>query len=284
MRFALAFLSAHVVSQMAMAEDSQFAYVDKVYRDYLNIKEVSITSQVEPSVGVNALPTETDPGCLENSRDLAADMTPSPKPFPMPSPTPSPTPSPGQTPGPKPLPKPLPLPSPNPKGIDDPVDISQIITLGDKIWAIIKANQPVVTSNFKAAHALPIGVTCVRSLDNWKAPKSILYNMVYKNYFGMTVIDFSFRAMFNYGGQWKGAGQYLSNVTVVPDTIRVAWGYTFDANAVPQAAVNTGTNENPVAGLQVDVNWTIKNAMSYLNKTKSVFVSGDGSFKDLQQP
>jgi len=162
----------------------------------------------------------------------------------------------------------------------DMTDLSQIFTLGQKAWEIVQANKPVVNvGQSPMLSALPFNNGCWMDLVGWQQPKVQTYEVAYKNAFGMEVVQFRFRVQFNYGGSVNGAGKFLANVTVVPDTVNVTWGYTFSANVTGEQALNLGTAAQPLAGLGLTVNWSVKTVMKESDNSFHFFVEGDGTVK-----
>jgi hypothetical protein len=152
-----------------------------------------------------------------------------------------------------------------------------IVNIGQKVWDIVQAGKPVVVvKGAPMAFALPRGLTCWNQLDSWQAPKVNSYEVSYKNGFGMEVVKFRFRLQYTYGGGKAGKGKYLANVTVMPAEISVMWGYTFNANVDVQQAVNLGTQDNPLAGLEMNMKWSVSTVLKESENSFHFFVQGDG--------
>jgi len=162
------------------------------------------------------------------------------------------------------------------------VTIDQIINIGKKVWTIVDANKPVVTINQdNIAHAMPLGITSWSSLESWQAPVSRVYRMTYENLMGISVVDFSFRVVYTHGGSVKGKGRYLTNVSVVAADLDVIWGYNFDAKVSVPSVTNAGNETSPVAGMQLNIDWTIKTPLQHRQVSQAYYVRGDGAFLDL---
>lgn len=151
-----------------------------------------------------------------------------------------------------------------------------IVNIGQKVWDIVSAGKPVLHFETPTANALPRGIQCWNDLEHWKAPKVQTYEVVYKNGFGMEVVRFNFRLQYTYGGGKAEKGQYLANVAVLPSELNVSWGYNFDARVEVQQAVNLGSRENPMAGLELNVRWTVKTVLKTSENSFHFFVQGDG--------
>ncbi len=152
----------------------------------------------------------------------------------------------------------------------------EIITIGQKAWEIVNAGKPVLHIDTPTVNALPKGLQCWNDLEHWQAPRTQTYQVVYKNGFGMEVVKFNFRLQYTYGGGRAQMGQYLANVSVLPAELNVMWGYTFNANVEVQPAVNLGSRENPIAGLELNLRWNVKTVLKESENSFHFFVQGDG--------
>lgn len=152
----------------------------------------------------------------------------------------------------------------------------EVVALGEKVWKIVEAGKPVVTVQTPEASALPRGLACWADLSGWQAPQTKAYEVVYKNGFGMDVVKFRFRLQFTAGGGHDGIGKYLANVTVMPAELNVMWGYTFDAQVEVEQAINVGSSQNPIAGLELNLKWDVKTVVQESVNSFHFFVQGDG--------
>ena len=166
------------------------------------------------------------------------------------------------------------------------VIIDQIINIATKIWDKIKQHAPVVDIDTKYAAAVPQGITAWNQLSEWKKPKSYIYGFYAENLYGVTTIDVKYKVMFTSGGRYKGKGQYLTGVTVVPTVTNVAWGYRFSLAAqVPDSTIaNVGTDADPIASLQLKSAWKISTVVKDSNGTSVYYIQGDGYFEEMASP
>lgn len=176
---------------------------------------------------------------------------------------------------PAPTPKPT-IPSKPTPSVPGGFDIGTIINYGKEIWKIISENKPVVHIKKASANALPQGVSCWTELQNWNIPQSKAYKVIYTNLFGIDVVSFEFRLHYTYGGQVGEVGQYLANVTVAPMNLEVLWGYTFDAEVEVANVVNLGTHANPLAGMEISMNWKVATVVKEEQTRLIYFVQGNG--------
>lgn len=162
------------------------------------------------------------------------------------------------------------------------VSLDEIINTGKKIWSVIVDGKPVVNIHRDVAHALPHGITCWSELEGWQIPRSQVYRSVYINKLKQTVVDFTYRVSYIAGGQYQGKGHYILQATVAPAEIYVAWGFTFDVTASVPAVFNMGTRENPVAGLQLNLQWILDTTVNRHEVEEQFFVNGLGVFQKMQ--
>ena len=198
--------------------------------------------------------------------------------------------APVQTPA-QPAPAPAPAPAPSAPSYDsglgeeDPfVIIDKIINLGEKIWAIIEKNKPVVNVQSTYANAVPQGITHWDQLEGWSEPKVRTYAFIAKNVYGAKMVEVRYQVMMSYGGNYKGKGKYITGVSIYPLLVEVGWGYKFSMeNSVPSVS-NVGTSENPVASLVANIKWTISTAVKESQGTSVYYMQGTGAMKEIGGP
>jgi hypothetical protein len=163
------------------------------------------------------------------------------------------------------------------------VSLETVVNLGKSLWNLVSAGKPVANLKTDAANALPEGIRTWQELEGWKTPISKTFRVSYQNGFGSDVVSFTYRVLATHGGSYKGQGQYLTHVTVVPANVEVAWGYTFSANVAIPSITNAGTLLAPVAAAQVQVNWTVDTFLRHTESAHNYYVTGDGEFTNLSE-
>lgn len=157
--------------------------------------------------------------------------------------------------------------------------LNNIVNTGKFIWEIIKENKPTLNVSKQSASALPDDLSWTE-MQCWNLPASKTYEILYSNGFGVQVVAFQFQIQYTYGGHYKGVGRYLNQVTILPKHIDVLWGYNFDAQITTPSIVNINTSDFPVAGMELQVDWTISTLVKKSRQVMSFFVTGEG---DLYQ-
>ncbi len=166
------------------------------------------------------------------------------------------------------------------------VSIDQIVNIASKIWDIVQQNQPVVNIDTKYATAYPMGVTSASQLSQWSRPKTFTYGFYAKNLYGSVMIDCKYKFSFSYNGAYKGKGKYLTGVAVIPTVAQVGWGYQFYMTAaVPDSTItNVGTDTDPIAGMQMKLNWKMHTVLKEMDGTSIYYIQGDGYFEEIANP
>jgi hypothetical protein len=161
------------------------------------------------------------------------------------------------------------------------VILDNIINIGKKIWTLVDANRAVVNISSDRANALPQGMGNWEAMQEWKTPNSKLFHINYTNFYGMNVVDFTFRLVYTYGGTVNGKGLYLTQIGVLPAELLVRSGYTFNVQASVPSITNAGTLEAPMAAAEVLVNWSLDNYAKHIEGSQSYYVRGDGYFENI---
>jgi hypothetical protein len=171
-------------------------------------------------------------------------------------------------------------------GQDSTVVLDQIINIGQKIWKIIVDNKPVVEVKNTYATALPEGVKSWSQMAGWQRPKGTIYELTAKNAYGGQVIKLRYQVLRTTGGSYKGAGKYLTAVTVEPLLVEVAWGYHFsmDASVPDTSVVNVGTSESPVAAMMAQLGWRIQTPIKDSQGKGLYYLQGDGLYQEVGGP
>lgn len=160
--------------------------------------------------------------------------------------------------------------------------IDKIVKIGKTVWSVIEKNRPVVNLKLDHVSVVPKSAKHVGTLNNWSSPDVRTYKVVYKNGFGSNVVEFIYRTVFTHSGQFNGKGAYIANASIYPAHLEVSWGYTFNAKSFAPKAVNIGTAENPVAGLEMHLNWKVDTPLKSSQNTVSMFITGTGETSIFQ--
>ena len=168
--------------------------------------------------------------------------------------------------------------------------IDGLIAIGKKIWPIIDAGRPVITTNglIPAVSVLPLikgdqAKVQILQMANWSAPKAISYRVSYKNYFGNEVVGFTYTVFFQYAGSYQGVGKYISGLKVQASQIYTSWGFNFDATSELINIANVGSIDEPVASAILQISYKAKGLINEFRNAESFYVDGKGSIKLLNE-
>lgn len=177
-------------------------------------------------------------------------------------------------------------PPADPGGADPVLVLDAIVNIGQRLWAIVEKNKPVVDVRTQYAVAVPSGTANWGQLEGWKPPRGQVYGFLAKNGFGATVIEVRYQVLRTYGGSFKGKGRYLTAVAIEPLLVEVAWGYKFSISVeVPDSGiVNAGTTEDPVAGMLAVLKWRIETPLKDSQGQAVYYMQGDGLYREVGGP
>lgn len=156
-----------------------------------------------------------------------------------------------------------------------------IVALGEVLYPLIKRGQPEVTTAFAPINVLPINPATGRNVDpfqmeNDSRPLAKKFTGVVKNGFGVQVVTMEFLVYFSAGSSFNGKGKYIQNAMVVPSMIHVTWGWDVTATMKLLSISNQGTRSQPVAGAVMQMNYTVKNLITHLEKNHLIDINGNG--------
>jgi hypothetical protein len=125
-----------------------------------------------------------------------------------------------------------------------------------KIWDIIEQNKAVANVEMAGTSALPkIANQNWQVMTGWKPERSVRFSLEIKNLFGMKVVELQYDVHLIYGGSVNGKGLYVASARVLPSNVSVLWGYNLDVNVNVASVYNVGTAQNPVAAIDLDVQY-----------------------------
>ena len=167
------------------------------------------------------------------------------------------------------------------KGILSGVKLSDLITLGQKVWDYILANKPNATYQEVHTSIVPAGITNWTQLTGWSKPIAKVYHVTFTDVLGNVAGGFDYRISFVYGGGYKGQGKYLGQLSFVPANIKLHTGRTMDVKAEISDPINFGSETAPIAAVDLRITWSSPTVTKYQVSTAEYFVYGSGEIDDL---
>ena len=164
-------------------------------------------------------------------------------------------------------------------------EIDQLVAYGKQMWQLVKAGQPVYNQTMENTLSVVPKDLGDRGeffqMTNWSRPSSTNYRLSYENLYGMEVVRFDYTVYFQYGGQYRDQGKYLTSVTIYPIDVMVAWGYKLDAISKVASITNNGTKEEPIAGVTLQVESVVKTVVKTQMLSTAFHLTGDGELLKL---
>lgn len=209
---------------------------------------------------------------------------------------PSPTiPSVGNGPGGTMVPPPVPS-TPGVPGVGSPIPSGQdrtrqvistakdFVALGEAVYELVKKGKPSNITKYEAISVVP-KVSGTNEyvdpfdLEGFGIPEERNFTTSIKNGAGAEVVRFDYTLIYSYGGSYNGAGQYLSNVMIVPKFVKTTHGWDFTATMSLSGIMNHGSRANPVAGALVAIKYQMNNWRASFERNDTIHVTGKGQVR-----
>jgi hypothetical protein len=164
-----------------------------------------------------------------------------------------------------------------------------IVALGEAIYELVQKGKPKNVTEYAAISVIPKDPISKEAVDvfdmeGFSFPVERNYVARIKNGAGKVVIVFSYKVLFSYGGSYNGAGQYLTNVIIVPGSVTTTYGWDFNATMKLSGIMNHGTKANPVAGALVTLKYSMGSWATAIEKNDTIHVTGCGEIKHYNAP
>jgi hypothetical protein len=161
------------------------------------------------------------------------------------------------------------------------VTLSQLVTLGEKVWNYVIDNKPNAQFQTIKASIVPDGITDWTQLSGWTPPVVKVYHVQFKDALGINSGSFDYRITFVPGGSYQARGKFLGEIEFTPMNIKLATGRSLNVTAELSAPLNFGTPTDPVAAAQLLVSWTTPTLTHYQMQSAEYFIYGSGDIQDL---
>lgn len=164
-----------------------------------------------------------------------------------------------------------------------------IVALGEAIYELVQKGKPKNVTEYAAISVLPREpgtkeAVDVFDMEGFSFPVERNYVARIKNGAGKEVIVFSYKLLFSYGGSYNGSGKYLTNVIIVPGSVRTTYGWDFNATMKLSGIMNHGTKLDPVAGALVTMKYSMGSWATAVERNDTIHVTGRGEIKHYNAP
>lgn len=158
-----------------------------------------------------------------------------------------------------------------------------MVALGEAIYTLVTKGRPKNTTTYAPISVVPKDPTTKEHVDlfdleGFSIPVEKTYvAKVYSG--GKVVVNFTYKVMYSYGGSYNGTGKYLSNVIIIPGSVKTSFGWEFNAKMQLSGMMNHGTKANPVAGIMVTINYKMDSWSSSFERNDTVHITGNGQIR-----
>ncbi len=164
--------------------------------------------------------------------------------------------------------------------------VDKLMAIGERVWKIVDSGKPVLHDSgvTPSVSILPRSMADSGSLYEmygWREPIVKTYKVTYENLYTADVVDFTFSVIMQYGGTDGKGGLYISGLSIVPDSVYVAWGWSFDATTRLINISNRGTAGKPVAAAVMELGYTVGSPLNTVAKKIRFFVDANGKISML---
>ncbi len=170
----------------------------------------------------------------------------------------------------------------NPIG-DIITSIDSIIAIGQRIWKIVDAGRPVITTKIAPMISVLPHLEgenpTLNQMATWSAPKVKSFRVSFKNGYNSEVVGFTYTIYFQFNGSYKNTGKYITNLKVQASEINVAWGFNFDATSELIGIANVGTMDSPIASATMQISYIVKGLLNESRHTQGFYVDGSGNLQ-----
>jgi hypothetical protein len=159
-----------------------------------------------------------------------------------------------------------------------------IVALGEAIYELVKKGAPVNQTEYAPVSVVPRDPATREAIDpfeleGFSLPVERVFRANIKDGMGQSIVGFTYKVMYSYGGSYNGTGKYLTAVQIVPSAITTKFGWSFSATMKVSGIMNHGTKADPVAGVLVALKYKLNGWNRAEERNDTIHVSGNGGLK-----
>jgi hypothetical protein len=186
-------------------------------------------------------------------------------------------------------PEPTPEPTPREDRLEKTGRVIQtardIVALGEAIYELVKKGKPSNVTEYAPISVVPRDpmtkeIVDVFELEGFSMPVEKSFLAKVKNVTGQVVVDFNYKVIYSYGGSYNGAGKFITNVLVVPGSVKTSYGWEFNSTMKLSGIMNHGTKADPVAGVMVTIKYQMNSWSAAHERNDTIYINGRGEFKN----
>jgi hypothetical protein len=160
-----------------------------------------------------------------------------------------------------------------------------MVALGEAIYELVKKGKPSNVTEYAPISVVPRDpmtkeIADVFDLEGFSMPVERNFVSKIKNGTGKEVVVFNYKVMYSYGGSYNGSGKYLTNVIIVPSSVRTSFGWEFNASMKLSGMMNHGSRANPIAGVMVTMKYQMNGWSTSFERNDTIHITGNGQLKN----
>ena len=168
-----------------------------------------------------------------------------------------------------------------------------VVALGEAIYALVEKGRPKVTTEYAPISILPRdasnpatdpatrNVVDAFDMEGFSFPVEKMITAKVKSPAGKESVVFQYKVVYSYGGSYNGAGKYLTGINIIPASVKVAHGWTFNSSMKLTGMMNHGTRANPVVGAMITIKYSMSSSTKAFERNDTIYITGDGSMKAM---
>ncbi|MBS1958060.1 MAG: hypothetical protein JST80_01180 [Bdellovibrionales bacterium] len=160
-------------------------------------------------------------------------------------------------------------------------NLGTLLTFGQKVLDFILNNKPNAEYKTLRAAVLPEGMTNWSQLKGWAKPVAKVYKVEFKNLLGKSAGGFEYRIVFIHGGSYQGKGKFIGQISFAPMNVNLKTDRTLKLQAELLDPLNFGSEDDPIAGVQLLITWSSPTTMRYNMNSIEYFMYGTGEIEDI---
>jgi hypothetical protein len=160
-----------------------------------------------------------------------------------------------------------------------------LVALGESVYNLVKQGRPTNVTEYAPISVIPRDPMTKEyadpfDLEGFSMPVEKPFIAKVKNGAGKEVVTFAYKVIYSYGGSYNGSGKYLTNVLIVPNSVKTSFGWDFNATMKLSGIMNHGSRTNPVAGVMVTIKYQMNSWSSAFERNDTIHITGKGEFKN----
>lgn len=152
--------------------------------------------------------------------------------------------------------------------------------LGKEVWKVIKDGEAVADINTGDFISV-VPTKDWQSMSQWKTQGTNFIPVAYHGGWDNRLCLFDYKHTFNFNGNYKNTGRYISNAQVLVDNVYVSWGNSLNVDAAKGDVVNVGTADWKIPQITMKLSWTCSNFVNTMKGTSTLQMSGNGNVQSL---